>query len=253
VKERRYKKPPIIEAVCQIKFDDTFSWDHTIPGMLYERLSKSYPKKSRRSIQEARINQEGNEIKQDIYIIDGSLFMSDDNRDTVFIAPGVLAVSRLAPYHSWQQFKPKIANTISELTEIISETPRVQNIILQYINHIKIPQENVELDEYFAFRPYVGPDLPQKLLSFFLGCLFDASDNCQLRVELAPPPPGQAEDQTLKHVVLRLVLSCQSLNPVLFSKEDILGWIDTAHCRVVETFEGCITDSLRAIFEEEKP
>jgi uncharacterized protein (TIGR04255 family) len=32
--------------------------------------------------------------------------------------------------------------------------------------------------------------------------------------------------------------------------DDIIEWLDIAHSRIEETFEACITDQLRHIFEE---
>ncbi|RMH08650.1 MAG: hypothetical protein D6704_02710 [Nitrospirae bacterium] len=44
VPERRYRKPPVIEALCEIYFAGS-SWDETIPGAFYQQIKDDYPKK----------------------------------------------------------------------------------------------------------------------------------------------------------------------------------------------------------------
>jgi uncharacterized protein (TIGR04255 family) len=39
-------------------------------------------------------------------------------------------------------------------------------------------------------------------------------------------------------------------NPRAVDISDALSWVEEAHGRVEEVFEGCITDRLRAMFEE---
>lgn len=40
--------------------------------------------------------------------------------------------------------------------------------------------------------------------------------------------------------------------PLAVKVSDILGWVEEAHSRVVDVFEGCITERLRELFEEVK-
>jgi uncharacterized protein (TIGR04255 family) len=234
-----------VEALCQLRFDNSFPWDPTVPGMLYERLSGEYPKKTRRIFQEVKVNQDEKGIRQDLHITEGSHFLSDDEKDTILIAPWLIAVSRLAPYSSWEKFKPKIVNAIDKLCDVTAALPELKKAVLQYINHIKIPEEKFPLENYFNFRPFIGENLPQTIGSFFLGCIFPLKENSQLRIELVPIP-----NETPGHSIFALKLACESLQSHLFSQEEILQWIEDAHTYILEAFEGCVTDSLRTIFEE---
>ncbi|MBV8265707.1 MAG: TIGR04255 family protein, partial [Planctomycetaceae bacterium] len=44
---RRYKNPPIEEAVCDFQFAPGTDWDPTMPGLLYEKLRDTYNEKPR--------------------------------------------------------------------------------------------------------------------------------------------------------------------------------------------------------------
>ena len=38
IPERKYRKPPVVEALCEIYFADS-TWDDTVPGVFYERAT----------------------------------------------------------------------------------------------------------------------------------------------------------------------------------------------------------------------
>ena len=41
---RKYKKPTVVEDLCEIYFVDS-KWDSTVPGMFYDRIKEEYPEK----------------------------------------------------------------------------------------------------------------------------------------------------------------------------------------------------------------
>ncbi|MGQ0654564.1 MAG: TIGR04255 family protein [Betaproteobacteria bacterium] len=42
---KKYKNPPIIEAICEFRFSETSPWDLTIPGLIYELVKDKFPKR----------------------------------------------------------------------------------------------------------------------------------------------------------------------------------------------------------------
>ena len=42
---RRYKNPPIVEALCEFEFISSQPWDLTIPGLIYEKVKDEFPDK----------------------------------------------------------------------------------------------------------------------------------------------------------------------------------------------------------------
>ena len=44
---RKYRNSPVEEAVCDLQFAPKTEWDPTLPGLLYEKLKKTYNEKPR--------------------------------------------------------------------------------------------------------------------------------------------------------------------------------------------------------------
>ena len=51
---RRYKNPPVIEVVSEIRFSPDSEWDITIPGMLYEKIRGTFPIKEQKTVFETK-------------------------------------------------------------------------------------------------------------------------------------------------------------------------------------------------------
>lgn len=45
---RKYKHPPIVEALCEFQFIPSQPWDITIPGLLYDRINSEFPVKQQK-------------------------------------------------------------------------------------------------------------------------------------------------------------------------------------------------------------
>jgi uncharacterized protein (TIGR04255 family) len=73
----------------------------------------------------------------------------------------------------------------------------------------------------------------------------DGRDRC--RVQLAPTPSSE-EGKTVFILELEYFLA----HAGRVAATDALAWVEEAHSRVEEVFEGCITDNLRRLFEEVK-
>jgi uncharacterized protein (TIGR04255 family) len=151
----------------------------------------------------------------------------------------------LAPYPTWEEFKPAIKRGFDALTEVVKVTS-LQRIGVRYINRVEIAHPVVDLEDYFAFRPFVGPALPQDFGNFIVGCLFvfaEGRDACraQLRDAVPQDPVGAAFVLDLDYYVAR---------PEAVPADEALEWVEAAHTRLEEVFEGCITDRLRQTFSE---
>ncbi|MBI4566163.1 MAG: TIGR04255 family protein [Planctomycetes bacterium] len=52
---RKYRNPPVIEALCEIYFAES-AWDDTIPGRFYERVRDRFPSTKQIEIHEAEVS-----------------------------------------------------------------------------------------------------------------------------------------------------------------------------------------------------
>jgi uncharacterized protein (TIGR04255 family) len=243
---KKYANPPVEEAVCEFRMIPETRWDLTVPGLLYERLKETFPQKEQRMIQEVELTQGPEGLQQQIRTNERLGFFTEDRKMLAQVGPRLLVVNALKPYPHWEGFKPRIEMVWRNLQETI-EAQGLERIGLRYINRIELPAQSIELGDYFEFYPFVGKRLPQQMVSFLAGMEFsyaDGRDHC--RVQLAPIPLSGKEGKAAFILDLDYFLA----RPRGVAVADALAWVEEAHSRVEEVFEGCITDKLRNMFDE---
>lgn len=244
---KKYKNPPIVEAVCEFRLTPDTPWDLTIPGLFYEKVRTEFPLREQRVIQEVELSQDPQGIRQQIRTSERIVLLTEDRKMLIQLGPRLLAVNALRPYPTWQGFKPRIEMAWKSLEDVL-EIRGLQRIGLRYINRIELSATNVELAEYFEFYPFVGQRLPQNIVSFIARAEFPYAEGRDLcRVQLAPAP-----DSSEGRSVFMLDIDYFVAQPRAVGVSEVLDWIEEAHSRVEEVFEGCIADRLRELFEEVK-
>ena len=244
---KAYRNPPLIEAVCDFRLMADSPWDLTIHGLIYEKIKKSFPHKEQRLIQEFEMNQGPKGIEQQLRVSERSIFLTEDKTIFVQVGPHLLAVNCLKPYPRWARFKPKIEEAFNALISS-TEVKGLARIGHRVINRIEIPAIPILLDDYLEFRPFLGNNLSQTMDSFILGCVLPFNENrdfCKIQLTNGIP-------DTSGHGAFLLDIDyfMEKSDGIPFS--NALKWIEEAHRQVNNIFEGCITDRLREIFQEEK-
>ena len=197
-------------------------------------------------IQEMELMQGPEGLQQQIRTSERLLFFTEDRKMLVQIGPRLLTVNALKPYPHWEGFKPRIEMAWKSLQASV-EVLGLEHMGLRYINHIELPAHGGELAKYFEFYPFVGQRLPQQMVSFLAGVEFSyADDRDRCRVQLTPIPGSGGKSLFMLDIDYFLA------RPGAVEVVDALAWVEEAHNRVEEVFEGCITDKLREMFEEVK-
>ena len=245
---RKYANPPVEEAICEFRLTPETRWDLTVSGLLYERLKQTFPQKEQLTIQERELTQGAHGLQEQIRTSERLRFFSEDRTRLAQVGLRMVAVNALKPYPGWAGFKPKIEIAWRSLQEIVP-VEGFERIGLRYINRVELDGPNVQLNEYLDFYPFLGPRLPQRFVSFLAGVEFSyADDRDRCRLQLAPVPILGKEGKA----VFMLDLDYFLIRPRGVAVEDALAWVEEAHSRVEDVFEGCITDKLREMFEEVK-
>jgi uncharacterized protein (TIGR04255 family) len=244
VSTRKYANPPIVEAVCEFRFEPG-DWDNAIPGLIWEQVKTLFPKRR-------------NVVRLDVQSVPGpsgfqhkvrqeSLMQYLQHGDKLFmqVGPDVLTVNHLAPYTSWEEFRPLMLKGF-EAYRAQAKPKAITRIGLRYINRFELPGDRVELEDILEFRPHIGDRLPEDHASFIVGAefLFERKRDV-LRLQVASAVPA-------KQAQLALVLDLDyfTLLPDEAVWTDIVGWLELAHGHVENAFEGSITDRLRQTFGE---
>ncbi|RMG63548.1 MAG: TIGR04255 family protein [Calditrichaeota bacterium] len=189
MRERKYRKPPIVEVVCEFRFKPSSPWDATIPGLIYERLNQDFPK--RRALRnvgmQVQVEQKG--ILFQPQMEEGTQFLREDERAFVQLQPRRISVHHLAPYPHWEGFKPLIKKAYKSYLEVVPDPP-ILRIGLRYVIKIDFNSSEVELQKFLNVYPHVGSELPQQYRAFTLQLLFlqeKQRDGLQLRLSNAQP------------------------------------------------------------------
>lgn len=182
---RTYKKPPIQEVVCEFRFAAGEPWDLTVAGLIYERVRSTFPKRRVLTSVETEVGTGEGEVKQQIRLQERAQFLREDEKAFLQIGPNLLAVNHLAPYPTWEQFVPLVRAGFYAYVEI-AKPKGLSRLGLRYINRIEPGGERIALEEYFAFRPFVGESLPQDFGNFRVGVESAYEDGRDwLRLQLA--------------------------------------------------------------------
>jgi len=242
---RKYRNPPIVEALCEFRFEPGGTWDMAIPGLVYGKVRDRFPKRRQARAVEVGVAEGRGGVEHQVVTTDRMQFLREDEKALIQVGPNLLAVNHLKPYPTWQEFLPLIRQGLDAYLEI-ANPKSIQRVELRYINRIEIPGQRIQLEDYFEFRPFIGPNLPQNFGPFIVGVQFPYEDSRDmLRLQAA-----NAAAETPDIVAIMLDLDYFLAQPGGVSKEQVFEWMEVAHGRVEEAFEACITDRLRQMFEE---
>jgi uncharacterized protein (TIGR04255 family) len=249
VPERRYRKPPVIEALCEIYFAGS-SWDETVPGAFYERVKGDFPQKRQRTIQEAQITLGPEQAAAGVRQLPPWMqFVSDEKHRMIQLAQDLLVVNQLAPYPHFEDWEPDVYRALRIYREL-AQPKNVARLGLRYINRVLIPEKQIRMEDYFT----IYPNLPQRLGdmhgSFLVRVEVPQSDQGHTVVitfGTAPPPPAQEAGQVFLLDLYDLLTMNQLVDEEVLKRE-----VRTAHDNIVVAFEDSITDKLRALFEPEE-
>jgi uncharacterized protein (TIGR04255 family) len=239
---RKYKSSPIIEAICEFQFELDPTWDFTVLGLFYEKLKKTFPVRKQITQLDAFV---AVSIKPTfISTIPLMHFFKDDGSALVRVGQDFLSINHLSPYPSWEDFQAPIKEGLQAYVEAAGSV-RFRRVALRYLNRIEFEDE-VRLDDYLNFRPFLGETLPQDFRSFMVGAQLSGNDlegTVDLRLRTV-----DAGD--LDAIVVFLDVTYILSHPEEIKLTNVFARIDGAHKRVEEVFEACITDKLRQNFGE---
>ncbi|MGQ9571149.1 MAG: TIGR04255 family protein [Thermodesulfovibrionales bacterium] len=242
---RKYKNPPVVEALCEFQFIPSQLWDITIPGLIYERVKDNFPDKQEQMSLSVQFHptERGFEHKAEI-APPRVQFYKKDKTALIQIAQDLLAVNQLKPYPRWEIFKSMIFENLQIFKEV-TNPKGFKRIGLRYINIFEFSQPNVKLEDYFRFNLYIPEDLPQNMQSFFTRVEFPFEEGNEILIlalsSLIPKRPGTTS--------ILLDIDYSMVKPDSIPLTSANDWLDLAHQRIEEAFEKSITEKQRETFE----
>lgn len=243
---RRYGKPPITQAICEFQFISDKTWDWTIPGLIYPKISNEFPVKQQEQAFEVTVAPQQQLVQQRFSTALSKMqFLNGDKTAMVQIGPDLLGINVQAQYPGWPDFFKLISDQFRIYLDVASPKG-FKRIGLRYINSIEFPSESIETTKYFRYYPCLPSDIEQKHGPFTMRVLHPSDDGKDvLTVSFANVIPSQ-------NLMYVLDLDYSLVQPGTVQLSDGLGWVERAHIEIESMFEACITDELRALFEEKQ-
>jgi uncharacterized protein (TIGR04255 family) len=224
---KHYKNPPIIEAVCEFKFQPPASWNPAVPDLIYEKVQAQFPQR------EAMNGLSGEDPAPDAK----TKFRRADGSALLQVSPKLLAINQLRPYPTWPQLKKTILEAYAIYREL-AQPSGLMRLGLRYINQIEIPETKIEIGRYLR-------GCPEGYHKLFLSTEFPfAAERENLAMIFAHVPHNEGD-------FLRFYLDLD-YGSFPMATEEFGPVLERAHDRLEQIFEASLTDETRRLFGEIK-
>lgn len=247
-----YAKPPILEALCEFRFEPGPSWDGALPGLFYAEIREDFPKRrERRDVQlGVRTAEEPMTPQVQGTLVPRMQFLREDEQALIQMAPNLLAVNQLRPYPTWPDFRTMIERALAVYRKVAAPVG-FRRIGVRYINRIEVPfptgAESLEIEDYIRLVPQVPEALPQVFARWGQRTEIPYEDDNGVLALMS----GSADDQS-EPTEARFLLDFdfRTLDPRRVGLDDVMTWVDQAHDHVEAAFEASITERCRRLFGE---
>ena len=239
-----YKKPPIAEAIVELRFADGLQWSSSQNALL-EAFEKTHPG-PRRELKSFQLQAEWK---------DGAVSTSTDGQfsrwllpneaatELVGLGPDVLSIHVIAPYPGWGAFRPAIDRAFSQYAAV-AKPGRLALATVRYVDQILLPKD-ADFDDYFLALPRRLKSQPKGLEGFQVTTeAIDAEDRIRSRLTLVS---GPLTGDGRRVVVYDLDVRHQFAD--LAAADSWPEMVELLHARQKAMFEESITDQTRGLFQ----
>jgi uncharacterized protein (TIGR04255 family) len=249
VPEQPYRRPPITEAVIEVRFADEAS-----PAQLERIMSgfaSSYPHQQMQrnvgfavAVPPELSEQPRAQFNQQI----GYRRSSTDLTEILLVWPAIFVVSQLAPYPGWETFIARFARDWTDWKRFAGYR-RIVRIGVRYINRIDIPMETasgvLEETEYLKVFPKL-PDGLGPMTAFGVQAIVPLVDiGCNLTIN-----SGAVPSPLLNHCSFILDIDIAKEESAAQKDDEVAALLNQVRVRKNEIFEACITDRARELFQK---
>jgi uncharacterized protein (TIGR04255 family) len=227
---RQLRNPPLIEAVCEFRFDPRSPWDWTIPGRLFDKIGHEFSERHeiRPTISIAIDQAQGGPVPPQMATPAPVRLQlrRPDGTATVQLAPHVLGIIQNPPYRSWETFRDLVLN-INKTYLGIAGLHEITRLGMRYINRIALdgPDPNSIITTWPNF-----PANLQRRIALFLQ-RYELEYDHPEGVLVHQTGIQAAEEQ--RFVMLDLDFFSQVQRHAMPPPSD---WLESAHRRIEEAF-----------------
>lgn len=240
---RRYRRPPITEAVIGFQFSAP------IPDRELERFAVAEKRSFPRREQVREISVKIGEPSASAIVgdrISGVKLLSEDSLAILMVFPKALSVCRLAPYTGWDDLVARARDVWDDLTKIVGFRP-LDSLSTRYINRIDVPTKiglKPQVSDYLTVG-VVTPEAVGNLDVFSLNARVLSDDGRFQHVINA----GIADPVLIDHTSFLLDIDTITVGAIPNRPEERWNIVAELQHRKNKCFELCITDEARRLFQ----
>ena len=241
----QYKRPPITEAVIEIRLEDSLS--EVVVEKIHNQLEKSYERSEKISYIAVRLDPRKKEIVKIPDKFDGYKLTSKDQADVVQIKLNAMVCSRLAPYNGWEKFEPW-ARENWEIWRKTVKYRKIKRIGVRYINRIDIPFRKgdiIDIEDYLTVFPkYPEPHLLRSFTEYTIqikGPFSIEGFNLIINTNVVKSP-------LIDHFSIVLDLDLSPQGDIPERNDQVWEMINQMREYKNNAVEMCITDKARELF-----
>lgn len=233
----KLKNSPLVEAVCEFRFDLENPNDATLPGRLYDLVKEDFPIIKSRNIGTVMPIDETNQA--DLLVSPLTQFYNHKSNLLLQVGYNMFTVNCVKEYPTWEVFKPVILENYKKYLNLVNPK-RISRIILRDINKIHISSESLRIEDYFAFYPTFPKNIEDPISSFNIQvetALQGKRDVLAMRNSTVLPDKGKENSLAF---VLDLNYMMNKAGELHF--DQVEGWLEIAHRELYNAFIASVTE-----------
>jgi uncharacterized protein (TIGR04255 family) len=240
-----YKRPPITEAVIELRFAHPL--DEATVQIAAKRVRGEY------TFEEPEVGQHvhvdvSTKSTQFRTLWTGLKLSSVDRADIAIFRSNSFTCSRLAPYSGWEAFQPRAARDWDALKKTAGPI-ELARIGVRYINRIDVPlMPNVliSVEDYLSVWPHSPDDIGEAMTGYAMQILRPLGvDDFGLIVNSAIVP-----SPLIGFASFLLDLDVYRENALPRRDDELWSILEQMRHHKNRIFESCITERARAIFNQ---
>jgi uncharacterized protein (TIGR04255 family) len=242
-----YSKPPITEAVIEVRFDTGVQ--QRLLTKFLQRVAKQYPTAEQTYNISAQIRIGDRDREPEVrpeQKFSGYKLTASDTADVVLLQLDRIATIRLAPYCGWDNFVAVFKKNYEILCKICGRRP-ITRIATRYVNRLDIPIEqgiSISVEDYLLLEPRVPDSIPQinHFLTTFVGIVPEIEGQVNVRA-------GTVASPLIDHVSLLLDIDLFKEQNLPQRENDLWDLLSSLRQQKDILFEAFITDRARELFD----
>jgi uncharacterized protein (TIGR04255 family) len=160
-----YERPPITEAVIELRFAQAFP--QTAIEDAAKRVRDEYFYQDPENMVQFTIGPTSEKSAQRV-AWNGIKLSSLDRADVLMFRTNSFVCSRLAPYPGWDAFRARASRGWNEWKRVAG-TPELARIGVRYVNRIDVPLQNnplIRIEDYLNLFPRLPHQMPEPMAGY---------------------------------------------------------------------------------------